>query len=391
MLLDNPRVKEGESVGLLDNPEVSRAMRSGWLNEAAEDLNVDHGKGRESLDKVVGKGIVSLKNRTVRKGRDSLKYRAVGKGKVNLDDSLNLEQGRVLMSTRHSLYQEVTKGDDTELPVVCRMMKHDNANWGDMASQQVGTDIGRGVSTDDTMVEVCLSSNNVVLEYEHSMVKYGNAKIRQVKTEVTTSLEKTDEASLTEKVKLSLVLAKTETKSENGKYYDKKSSTWINVWLLLSIASWKVYLQEQEKYRWRVREFDSRIQEAKPKGSVIHSGQWHAEAHHQHREHYKPKYHQQRLPALDEHDQPRRLMCSILSFFYNTLQPCTIVPIPIAARTSRTGISFFAYVDTLMYPHSRTSMTHVHCCNAIAVSSQEHQIESPVSIATMKYPMNLIL
>jgi len=92
-----------------------------------------------------------------------------------------------------------------------------------------------------------------------------------VKTEVTTSLEKTDEASLTEKVKLSLVLAKTETKSENGKYYDKKSSTWINVWLLLSIASWKVYLQEQEKYRWRVREFDSRIQEAKPKGSVIHS------------------------------------------------------------------------------------------------------------------------
>jgi len=137
---------------LLDNPEVSRAMRSGWLNEAAEDLNVDHGKGRESLDKVVGKGIVSLKNRTVRKGRDSLKYRAVGKGKVNLDDSLNLEQGRVLMSTRHSLYQEVTKGDDTELPVVCevcgrcnagrreqcdcdmyegRMMKHDNANWGE--------------------------------------------------------------------------------------------------------------------------------------------------------------------------------------------------------------------------------------------------------------------
>ena len=92
-----------------------------------------------------------------------------------------------------------------------------------------------------------------------------------MKTEVTTSLEKTDEASLTEKVKLSLVLAKTETKSENGKYYDKKSSTWINVWLLLSIASWKVYLQEQEKYRWRVREFDSRIQEAKPIGSVIHS------------------------------------------------------------------------------------------------------------------------
>ena len=121
MLLDNPRVKEGESVGLLDNPEVSRAMRSGWLNEAAEDLNVDHGKGRESLDKVVGKGIVSLKNRTARKGRDSLKYRAVGKGKVNLDDSLNLEQGRVLMSTRHSLYQEVTKGDDTELPVVCEV------------------------------------------------------------------------------------------------------------------------------------------------------------------------------------------------------------------------------------------------------------------------------
>jgi len=32
-----------------------------------------------------------------------------------------------------------------------------------MASQQVGTgDIGRGVCTDDTMVEVCLSSNNVV-------------------------------------------------------------------------------------------------------------------------------------------------------------------------------------------------------------------------------------
>jgi len=44
-----------------------------WLNEPAEDLNVDHGKGRESMDKVVGKGIVSLKNRTVRKGRDSLK------------------------------------------------------------------------------------------------------------------------------------------------------------------------------------------------------------------------------------------------------------------------------------------------------------------------------
>ena len=45
MLLDNPRVKEGESVGLLDdpevnrgesvmlldNPEVSRAMRSGLM------------------------------------------------------------------------------------------------------------------------------------------------------------------------------------------------------------------------------------------------------------------------------------------------------------------------------------------------------------------------
>jgi len=46
-----------------------------------------------------------------------------------------------------------------------------------MASQQVGTgDIGRGVSTDDTMVEVCLSSNNVVLEYDHSMVKYGDTK-----------------------------------------------------------------------------------------------------------------------------------------------------------------------------------------------------------------------
>ena len=65
---------------------------------------------------------------------------------------MNVEQGRVLMSTRHSLYQEVTKGDDTELPVVCevrgrcntrrreqcgcdmhegRMMKHDNANWGE--------------------------------------------------------------------------------------------------------------------------------------------------------------------------------------------------------------------------------------------------------------------
>ena len=53
-----------------------------------------------------------------RKGRDSLKNRAVGKGKINLDDSLNAEQGRVLMSTRHSSYQEVTKCDDTELPVV---------------------------------------------------------------------------------------------------------------------------------------------------------------------------------------------------------------------------------------------------------------------------------
>ena len=73
-----------------------------WLNEAAEDLNVGRGKDRESLDKVVEEGI-SLKNRTVRKGRDRLKNRAVGKGKVNLDDSLNVEQGRVLMSTRPSL------------------------------------------------------------------------------------------------------------------------------------------------------------------------------------------------------------------------------------------------------------------------------------------------
>jgi len=45
-----------------------------------------------------------------------------------------------------------------------------------MASQQVGTDIGRGVSTDDKMVEVCLSSNNVVLEYDHIMVKYRDTK-----------------------------------------------------------------------------------------------------------------------------------------------------------------------------------------------------------------------
>ena len=63
-----------------------------WLNEATEDLNVGQGKGRKSLDKVVEEG----KNRTVRKGRDSLENRAVGKGKANLDDSLNVEQGRVL-------------------------------------------------------------------------------------------------------------------------------------------------------------------------------------------------------------------------------------------------------------------------------------------------------
>ena len=251
------------------------------------------------------------------------------------------------MSTRHSSNQEVTKGDDMELPVVRRedrgrcntgrdrcdsdmyegsMMKHDNVKlgrvsdvaqhshaydymcvagaegyvWrGSMTSQGVGTEgigreisRGREVNTDDTMVEVCLSSNKDVLEleYDRSMVvEYGDtkryigrdgeydvdgadiAKTSLEKGDVTTSLEKTEvKASLMTKVKLSLGLAKTETKSKNGKYDGKKSNTWIKVWLLLSIASWKVYLQEQEKYLWRVREFDS-WREAKLKGSVIHS------------------------------------------------------------------------------------------------------------------------
>ena len=88
-------------------------------------------------------------------------------------------------------------------------------------------------------------------------MKTSLVKIILVKTVVKASL------------KSSLSLGKTETQSEKAKYDDKKSMTWIGVWILLSITSWKVYLQEQEKYLWQVREFDSRIQDAKLIVSVI--------------------------------------------------------------------------------------------------------------------------
>ena len=54
-------------------------------------------------------------------------------------------------------------------------------------------------------------------------------------------------------------LAKTEMNgdrndaSETHKYNDEKSMTWIGVWILLLITSWRMYSGEQEKYLWRVQ------------------------------------------------------------------------------------------------------------------------------------------
>eukprot|EP00984_Skeletonema_dohrnii_P010686 scaffold4191_cov76-Skeletonema_dohrnii-CCMP3373.AAC.4 len=62
-------------------------------------------------------------------------------------------------------------------------------------------------------------------------------------------------------------LAKTEMNghindaSETHEYNDEKSMTWIGVWILLLITSWRMYSGEQEKYLWRVQELDLRMKD----------------------------------------------------------------------------------------------------------------------------------
>ena len=126
------------------------------------------------------------------------------------------------------------------------------------------------------------SRNNAVLEYDCSLVVVYIGTERCIgKSAYNTeaSLEKT-EVKLTHKHgkmrRYSVDGLNNEGRAEAGRQcrisetnrYNNGES--IGMWILLLIASWKVYSEEQEKYPWRVRELNLNMQD---KASVANSGE----------------------------------------------------------------------------------------------------------------------
>ena len=297
-------------------------------NEASDDqreMCIHRVEMHESVDK----GRESLEKSSSGKSRNCPEKRAVVEGRLDgnsVYDNLNVKQGRVISDTRHSqdgAGAEMAENSDTELSAafegesegcgkcygygereLCdcdknegRMMKHDNVKLGRVvdvaqhshahdymggagiskASEQDGTgDIG---SRDDCTIRIACeqvgmscSRSNEILEYDcSSAVLYNGAErcIGKGAYNTETSLEKTE-------VKYSVdgpnYEGRVETgrqcrSSETNRYNDCES---IGMWILLLIASWKVYSEEQEKYLWRERELNLNMQD---KASVTNSGE----------------------------------------------------------------------------------------------------------------------
>ena len=225
---------------------------------------------------------------------------------------------------------EVAENSDTELSVACevcsmcygerelcdcdmsegRLMKHDNVKLGRVidvaqhshahdcmgdagvskASERVGTgagDIGRrddcAAGIAHKQVGMSSSRSYAVLEYDCSLVVLYNGTERcngkSSYNSMETSLEKTE---------VKYDAAETET-HEHGKlrrshsvdglsYEDRveagrqgrssETNRYNGMWILLLIASWKVYSEEQERHLLRVREFNLNMQD---KESVTNS------------------------------------------------------------------------------------------------------------------------
>eukprot|EP00984_Skeletonema_dohrnii_P009586 scaffold3666_cov81-Skeletonema_dohrnii-CCMP3373.AAC.1 len=245
-------------------------------------------------------------NRAVDECRGSLENR---KGNLTYDD-LNVKQGRVLSDTRHSQDGTVTK----VLAVVevrgrCEQGdEHDNVKLGrviDVALHShdcMGCDEGytryrstarQGVNTDSTMNSSAdeMIAQESVLEYDCSLVNDTERCIEReisigldIELNTTTGVEvemsnghdgngserereswRVELGSVENADNAKVGLAKTEMNgdrndaSETHKYNDEKSMTWIGVWILLLITSWRMYSGEQEKYLWRVQELDLRM------------------------------------------------------------------------------------------------------------------------------------
>mmetsp|Transcript_9036 Transcript_9036/g.13970 ORF Transcript_9036/g.13970 Transcript_9036/m.13970 type:complete len:402 (-) Transcript_9036:1399-2604(-) len=195
-----------------------------------------------------------------------------------------------------------------------RMMKHDNVKLGRVidvaqhshahdcmgdagvskASERDGTgDIRRrddcAARKAHKQVGMSSSRSNAVLEYDCSIVVLYNGTERcngKSSIYMETSLEKTEvkfdtaETETHEHGKLqrshSVDGLKYEGRvgagrqcrsSEANRHNDGES---IGMWILLLIASWKVYSEEQEKYLWRVRGLNLNMQD---KASVTNSGE----------------------------------------------------------------------------------------------------------------------
>eukprot|EP00984_Skeletonema_dohrnii_P025190 scaffold14300_cov176-Skeletonema_dohrnii-CCMP3373.AAC.1 len=245
----------------------------------------------------------------VDESRGSLENR---KGNLTYDD-LNVKQGRVLSDTRHSQDGTVTKvlavvevrgrceqGDEHDNVKLGRVIdvalhSHDcmGCNEGDTRHRSTAR---QGVNTDSTMN--CSADEMIaqesVLEYDCSLVVLYNDTERCIEREIGIGLDMELKTITVVEVEMSnghdgskrereswrvglesvekadnakVGLATTEMNcdrndaSETHKYNDEKSMTWIGVWILLLITSWRMCSGEQEKYLWRVQELDLRMKD----------------------------------------------------------------------------------------------------------------------------------
>eukprot|EP00984_Skeletonema_dohrnii_P024400 scaffold13517_cov106-Skeletonema_dohrnii-CCMP3373.AAC.1 len=246
-------------------------------------------------------------NRAVDEFRGSLENR---KGNLMYDD-LNVKQGRVLSDTRHSqggtlavveVRGRCEQGDENDNVKLGRVIDVDVAlhsrdcmgcaegytRHRSTACQGVNTDSTMNCSADEMIAQ------ESVLEYDCSLVVvvlYNDTErciereigisldmelktITGVEVEMSNGHDGSERERESWRVELGSVenadnakvgLAKTEMNgdrndaSETHKYNDEKSMTWIGVWILLLITSWRMCSGEQEKYLWRVQELDLRM------------------------------------------------------------------------------------------------------------------------------------